>query len=247
MDEAKALGASALFGEKYGDIVRVVQQGQYSTELCGGTHLSNSAKIGPFRLTSEFSVASGVRRVEALTGEMALAYFRDEHRMLHEAVAALKSTPVELLAKIAAMQDELKGMRKELQTLSYGKIKEEAEGMYQVADITSTDLRLITAHFRDMDGDHVRGLGEALKERGEDVVAVLCAECEGKISFVTVCGKSAVAKGVKAGDIIKHVTTICGGSGGGKPDAAMGGGKDATKIDEALGSVKALVAEKAGI
>ncbi|MCL2587777.1 MAG: alanine--tRNA ligase [Oscillospiraceae bacterium] len=247
MDEAKTLGASALFGEKYGDVVRVVQQGQYSTELCGGTHLANTAKIGPFRITSEFSIASGVRRVEAVTGAAALAYFHEVQQTLNEAVAALRSTPAELLTKISNMQDEMKGMRKELQALSYGKIKEEAGELYQSANIMSTDLKLVIARFPDMDSDHLKGLGEALKERGEDVVAVLCAECEGKIAFLSVCGKAAIAKGVKAGDIIKHVTTICGGSGGGKPDGAMGGGKDAGKIDEALGSVETLVAEKAGM
>ena len=245
MDEAKALGAAALFGEKYGDIVRVVQMGDYSTELCGGTHLSNTAKIGPFRLTSEFSIASGVRRVEAVTGAGALALFHEVQRSLNEAVAALRTTPGELMAKIAQMQDEMKGMRKELQALNQGQTKEEADGLYQQSDVMSADLRLIALRLKDADGDRLRGLGDALRAR-EDVVAVLCAAHEGKITFQAVCGKAAVAKGVKAGDIIKHVTAICGGSGGGKPDAAMGGGKDAEKIDEALASVKGFVAEKIG-
>ena len=150
------------------------------------------------------------------------------------------------MAKIAQMQDEMKAMRKELQTLSRGQIKEEAEALYQKTGVMSTGVRLIVERRKDADSDYLRGLGDALKERGEDVVAVLCAETEGKITFQAVCGKAAVAKGVKAGDIIKHVTAICGGSGGGKPDAAMGGGKDAGKIDEALASVGAFVAEKTG-
>ena len=244
MDEAKAFGAAALFGEKYGAIVRVVQLGDYSTELCGGTHLTNTAKIGPFWFTSEFSIASGVRRIEAVTGEAALSYFHEVQRTLNEAMAALKTTPSELRAKIAQMQDELRGLRKELQALSRGQTKEEAEGLYQKADPISPDIRLIVARLKDTDNERLRGLGDAFKERGEGVVAVLCAENAEKIAFLSVCGKAAVAKGVKAGDIIRHVTAICGGSGGGKPDAAMGGGKDAGKIDEALDSVKGFVAEK---
>jgi len=246
MDEAKAQGAVALFGEKYGDIVRVVQSGEYSTELCGGTHLPNTAKIGPFRLANEFSIASGVRRVEAVTGEAALTLFHDVQRSLDEAVAALRTTPGELQSKIAQMQDELKGMRKELQILSRGQIKEEAEALYQKAEALSTGMCLVIERFKDIDSDHLRGLGDALKERDEDLTAVLCAESEGKITFQAVCGKAAIARGVKAGDIIKHVTAICGGSGGGKPDAAMGGGKDANKIDEALAGAQTFVKEKTG-
>ncbi|MCL2842153.1 MAG: alanine--tRNA ligase [Oscillospiraceae bacterium] len=245
MDDAKAAGAVALFGEKYGDTVRVLTMGDYSTELCGGTHLTNTAKIGPFRLTSEFSIASGVRRVEAVTGAAALTYFHDVQRMLNEAVAALKTSPGELMAKIGQMQNEMKGMRKELQTLSRGQIKEEAAKLIEGA-VQTADLRLVALRLKDTDSDYLRGMGDALKSQGEDVVAVLCGENEGKITFLAVCGKAAIAKGVKAGDIIKHVTALTGGSGGGRPDNAMGGGKDAGKIDEALSSMAAFVQEKLG-
>ncbi|MCL2368864.1 MAG: alanine--tRNA ligase, partial [Oscillospiraceae bacterium] len=246
MEEAKALGAAALFGEKYGDVVRVVRLGDYSLELCGGTHLTNTAKIGPFRITSEFSIASGVRRIEAVVGTAALQLFHEVQRTLDEAIAALKTTPGELQGRIRGMQDEMKAMRKEMAALNQGQVKEEAAELFKNAKVMSTGLRLITGRFPGIDSDHLRGLGDALKGSGEDVVAVLCAENEGKITFQAVCGKGAIAKGVKAGDIIRHVTNLCGGSGGGKPDNAMGGGKDASQIDGALESVAGFVTEKTG-
>ena len=243
MDEAREAGALALFGEKYGDEVRVCRMGDYTAELCGGTHLANTAPIGAFRIMSEFSIASGVRRVEALVGEAALGYFREVQRTLDEAVGALKTTPAELSNRIVQMQDEMKAMRKELQALSQGQIKEEAEALFGQAQEVS-GLRLITARLS-ADSDYLRGMGEALRDK-EDTIAVLCGERDGKIGFLCVCSKGVIAKGVKAGDMIRHVCTICGGGGGGKPDLAMGGGKDAAKIDEALSSVAGFIAEKVG-
>jgi len=244
MDEAKAMGAAALFGEKYGDIVRVVQLGDYSTELCGGTHLTNTAKIGPFWLISEFSIASGVRRVEALVGEGTFAYLSRSQHMLYEAAQELKATPAELRDRIHQMIFEIKGLRKNLEDLTYKQIKVEADQLLAEAKSLS-GLRLITVKFMEDENGHLRKLGDTLRSQ-ENVVALGCAVCDGKITFLAVCGKEAIAKGIKAGDIIKHVTAITGGSGGGKPDNAMGGGKDAGKVDEALDSVEGFVAEKIG-
>ena len=243
MAEAKAIGAVALFGEKYGDVVRVVQMGDYSAELCGGIHLGNTAQIGAFRIISEFSIASGVRRVEALVGKATLGHFHAMQDTLDGAVAALKTTPAELITRIVQMQDEMKAMRKDLQALSQGQIKEEAEVLFGQAQEVS-GVRLITARLS-ADSDYLRGMGEALRDKN-DTIAVLCGESDGKISFLCVCSKGVIAKGVKAGDMIRHVCTICGGGGGGKPDLAMGGGKDATKIEEALESVAGFIAEKVG-
>ena len=245
MDEAKAAGAVALFGEKYGDRVRVLCMGDYSVELCGGTHLTNTAKIGPFRMTSEFSIASGVRRVEAVTGAAALAYFDNIQRTLNDVATALKTNPRELMARITQIQDDIKAAHKRIEHFAQQQVKIEADQLFLEAKPIG-DLRLVTAKLTDDENGHLRKLGEALRSRAENIVVVECAVYDGKITFLAACGKEAIAKGVKAGDIIKHVTAICGGSGGGKPDNAMGGGKDASKVDEALASVEAFVQEKLG-
>jgi len=245
MDAAKALGATALFGEKYGDLVRVVQMGEYSAELCGGTHLTNTARIGPFWITSEFSVASGVRRIEASVGEETLAFLSTSQRLLNEAAAELKTTPAEMRDRIHQVLDDMRAMKRTLDTFEQGKIKIEAEQFLLEARPVG-GLRLITAKVEDPDSDHLRKLGGRLKEQGDNVVALLCVQVEEKITFLATCGTEAVKQGVKAGDIIKHVTALTGGSGGGKPDSAMGGGKDVSKLDEALESVERFVAEKIG-
>jgi len=245
MEEARALGAAAIFGEKYGDIVRVVSMGDYCAELCGGIHLTNTAKIGPFRISSEFSVASGVRRIEAMVGQETLAFMGETQRTLQEAAGVLKTNPAELTARIRQLQDEMKAMKKNLEAASAGQMKEEADRLLGTAQQIA-DLRLITAKVTGVEGDALRKLGDMLRDRGDDVIGVLAVENEGKLTFLAVCGKAAVAKGVKAGEIVKHVTAICGGSGGGKPDAAMGGGKDPSKVGEALDSVAGFVSEKIG-
>ena len=240
MDAAKAAGAVALFGEKYGDTVRVVQMGDYSIELCGGTHLTNTAKIGAFRLQSEFSIASGVRRVEAFVGEAALELFHNERQTLGEAAAFVKSTPAELKGKLGQMQEEIKALQKELSAMKQGQSKEEAKTLVNTA-IEVNGLRLIVAKYEGVDSDYLRALAEALKASGEDIVVVLAAVADEKITFLSACGKDAIAKGTKAGDIIRHVCTICDGKGGGRPDNAQGGGKNVAKLDEALESVTGLI------
>ena len=245
IDEAKKQGAQALFGEKYGDVVRVVQMGDYSIELCGGTHLTNTAKIGPFWLISESSIASGVRRIEALVGDATFTHMRRGQLMLHEVAQELKTTPNELRERIHQLLVDAKDMRKTLDDFVQKQIKIETDQLLLEAE-TISDIRFITAKIEDDENGHLRKLGESLRHRGENIVAIACAITEGKISFLAICGKEAIAKGVKAGDLIKHVTAITGGSGGGRPDNAMGGGKDESKVDEALESVKQLVIETIG-
>ncbi len=243
IEEAKKLGATALFSEKYGDTVRVVNMGGYSIELCGGTHLDNTAKVGPFRIESEGSVASGVRRIEAITGKECLADMARTHSLLYAAAAEFKAKPGELVDKIHAQIDEIKGLKKTIESFKAKETAGEADrilfGAHEIGG-----LRVLTVNVPDADAGKLRQMGDTLRDKASNVVAVLSAVSGEKLTFLAVCGKDAIAKGVKAGDLVKHVCAICGGSGGGKPDSAMGGGKDALKVDDALASVDDFVASK---
>ena len=246
IEEAKQRGAIALFGEKYGDTVRVVDMGSgYSVEFCGGTHLDNTAKVGVFHIGSEFSVASGVRRIEATTGKVTLANMNHTQEVLFQTAAALKTKPSELREKAEAVTLELKQLHQLVEKYKAKEAAGEAErilfGAHEVGG-----LKVITATVPDADGNKLRTMGDGLREKASNVVAVLACVNGEKITFVASCGKDAVAKGIKAGDIIRHVTAICGGKGGGKPDNAMGGGTDLLKLDDALASVDNFVAEKLG-
>jgi alanyl-tRNA synthetase len=244
IEEAKQRGAIALFGEKYGDTVRVVDMGDgYSVEFCGGTHLSNTAMAGPFRIKSEFSVASGVRRIEATTGRETLAYLDHVQEQVHQTAAVLKAKPEELKDKAEAVMAEVRQLN---QTVEKYKAKEaagEADRIMSSAHDVG-GVKVITAVVDGADGARLRQMGDMVKDKEPAVAAVLSSVNDGKITFLAVCGKDAVARGVKAGDIIKHVTAICGGKGGGKPDSAMGGGADVQKLDEALDSVNGFVSSK---
>ena len=240
--EAKELGAAALFSEKYGDVVRVVNMGGWSIELCGGTHLNNTAKIGPFRITSEASVASGVRRIEAITGEAYLKDAAKSRQMLSEVCSVVKvKKPEELENKLNAQLEEIKALKKEIEAY---KAKEAAGAVDQLLAGAATvgSVKVLTVKLPGADAGKLRQMGDVLKDKDASVVAVLASAGEDKVTFLAVCGKDAVKAGVKAGDIVKNVCAVCGGKGGGKPDSAMGGGKDASKMDEALKGVAAFVA-----
>ena len=243
IDEAKAMGAMALFSEKYGDTVRVVNMGNYSIELCGGTHLDNTAKIGPFRLESECSVASGVRRIEAITGKAFLSKMEKAQDMLMEAAGKFKAKPADLAARIQAQLDEVKELKRTIEGFkareTAGEIDRILFGSHNVGD-----LHVITALIPNADTAKLRQMGDMLRDKDSSVVAVLATVNEDKITFLAVCGKEANAKGIKAGDLVKQVCCCCGGSGGGKPDSAMGGGKDITKVDNALALVDDFVVSK---
>ena len=244
--EAKKIGAMALFGEKYGEIVRVVRMGNYSTELCGGTHLDNTAKAGSFHIQSEFSVASGVRRIEATVGCGTLDYFKQNQQQLNDLAAALKTNTSDLVPRAEQQAQELRELRRAVESFRSKEATGEAEDLLRSAKSVG-DLNVMTAQVKNADGDRLRQIGDFLRDKDESCVAVLASVSGGKITFIAVCGKAAVQSGVKAGDLIKAVTKICGGSGGGKPDSAMGGGKNVQKLDEALSSVEQFVAEKLGI
>ena len=240
--EARAAGATALFGEKYGDVVRVVSMSDYSVELCGGTHLTNTAKAGAFHISSEGSVASGVRRIEATTGFKTMQRLHDDIDAINAVAALFKANPNDMLSKVEQQANELKEARRLIQQY---KDKESAGGadtlLRSAKDVGG--LHVVTAQVEG-DANALRKQGDALRDKDAAVVAVMAAVNGGKITFQCVCGKEAVARGVKAGDIIRTITAIAGGKGGGKPDSAMGGGNDVSKLQDALGAVEGLVAEK---
>ena len=236
IEEAKRMGATALFSEKYGDMVRVVNMGDYSIELCGGTHLDNTAKVGPFELEGEGSVASGVRRIEAITGKECMKKMERNQAMLYEAAAKLKTKPAEVAARIQSHLEELKELKRSIESFKARETSGEIERIL-FGSHTIEGLRVITASVPNADAAKLRQMGDLLRDKDSSIVAVLSSVKDGKISFLAVCGKEANAKGIKAGDLVKQVCCCCGGSGGGKPDCAMGGGKDPTKVDNALALV----------
>ena len=242
IEDAKKEGAMALFGEKYGDSVRVVSMGDVSKELCGGTHLTNTAKIGGFVIISEGSVASGVRRIEAVVGKENLKLSVHNSQMLRKAASTLKTTPAELFTKMDQMMKETKEMRQQLDQLQSKLLASDAERFLYAAKQVE-GLNVITATLNNMAAGSLRKIGDMLREKDDKVVAVLSSVVDGKITFNAVCGKEAVKAGIKAGDLIRTVTTITGGSGGGKPDSAMGGGKDPLMLDNALAMVDNFVTE----
>jgi alanyl-tRNA synthetase len=245
IEEAKKKGAVAMFGEKYGDIVRVVEMGGFSMEFCGGTHLDNTAKAGTFRIKSEGSVASGVRRIEATVGQLSLDTMNRNQEMLFHAAQVFKTTPGELVARAEQQMTEMKALRHELDKFKAEASLGEAR-QYLTAAKEVAGVKVLTVHRDGMDANALRQMGDFLRDKAPDVVAVLSSVNGGKITFLAVCGPEAVKKGIKAGDLVKSVCAVCGGKGGGKPDSAMGGGKDPSKLGEALGAVAPFVSEKLG-
>ncbi|MGM9522171.1 MAG: alanine--tRNA ligase [Oscillospiraceae bacterium] len=242
--EARKLGAQALFGEKYGEVVRVVTMGDgFSIEFCGGTHVDNVAKIGPFRISSEASIASGVRRIEAVTG---LEFFRENeerNRVLMAAANTLKSSPFDMLDKIKGNLDEIRNLRHVVGALQ-DKLRAGEISDFIASAKSVGPLKVITTSRPGLSADELRHMGDDIRSRADNVVAVIASVDGDKITFQAVCGKEAVAAGIKAGDIIRQVTAICGGKGGGRPDSAMGGGKDVLMLDNALAMVDNFVALK---
>ena len=246
MAQAKASGATALFSEKYGDLVRVVNMGGKSVELCGGTHVDNTAKIGPFRITGESSVASGVRRVEAITGKAYLREMETVNRRMYAAAEVLHAKPADLIAKAKGFTAELKEARQNVERMKE-KILHSDVDRFLYASKNIGGIKVITTTRTDLEAGDLRKLGDFLRDKDPDTVAVLATATESKVTFVAVCGKTAVARGIRAGDLVRAVSAVTGGKGGGKPDSAMGGGSEVLKIDDALAIVDDFVAEKLGL
>ena len=246
IDDAKKKGAMALFGEKYGDTVRVVSAGDFSTELCGGTHVSNTGNIGLFRIISESSVAAGVRRIEGVTGLGVINQIDKHEKLIHDTAAALKlANASELAKKAAAVAQELKDKEKELNELKAEIAKAKAGELFDnVKDLGA--VKLITADLGEADANALRSMVDSAKDKGDDIVVIFAGkqEAKGTCSFICYCGKAAIANGAHAGNIVREVATIAGGAGGGKPDSAMAGGKDITKIADALNAAEEIVKAK---
>lgn len=243
IEEAKKKGAMALFGEKYGDVVRVVSVTDgYSTEFCGGTHLDNTSKAGLFKIISETSVASGVRRIEAVTGAGVLEAFNEANNTIHAAAQTLKlANPSALVQRCEALQNELSEAKKEIDKL------ERQLSASAMADITGdaveiAGIKVFSAVLEGTVGDALRKAGDDLKSKYDNFIAVLAGHADGKGNFLCICSKEAVAKGANAGQIVKQIAAIAGGKGGGKPDSAMAGIADTTKINDALAALNEIAA-----
>ncbi len=246
IEEAKKLGAEAQFGEKYGDVVRVVAMGDYSVEFCGGTHLKNTAEIGLFKLISESGVAAGTRRIEAVTGEGVLEYIAKRDELIAKTASALKANNInEIDMKAEQLSAEVKDIKKKLEALNAkmasGKLDDILKNKVEIGGVA-----VACGQVDGLSAGDLRTLGDSLKEKMGCSIAVLASGSEEKIAFLATATKDAVAKGIHAGKIIKEITAIAGGSGGGKPDMAQGGGKDKDKISEALGAASKIIEEQLG-
>ena len=237
VDEAKKAGAMALFGEKYGESVRVVSMGDFSKELCGGTHVKNTGEITAFKIVSESGVAAGVRRIEALTGENVFAYYQNIEKELEEAAKAAKATPANLVEKINHMMAEIKELSSELESLK-SKAAKEALGdvMDQVVEVKGVKLLATSVAGVDMNG--LRDLGDQLKEKLGDGVVVLASDADGKVNLIAMATDAAMAKGAHAGNLIKAIAGKVGGGGGGRPNMAQAGGKNPAGIPDAIAEAK---------
>lgn len=244
IEEAKKLGAMALFGEKYGDVVRVVRTADdFSIEFCGGTHVDNASKLGLFKIKSESSVAAGVRRIEAVTGANVLAMLTDALNTINEAAAAMKlGNPAELVRKSAAMTTELKEKDREIEQLSSRLAGIQVESLIANAKAVG-ETKLIVSRFSGVKPDELRTMGDKVRDKCADSIAVFASVNGEKATIFAAVGKDALAKGANAGKIVKAVAQVTGGNGGGKPDTAMAGAKDISKLDEALAKANEIVAE----
>ncbi|MCD8089860.1 MAG: alanine--tRNA ligase [Clostridiales bacterium] len=245
IEDAKKLGAMALFGEKYGKTVRVVSVGDYSIEFCGGTHLKNSAAAGAFKILSESGIAAGVRRIEATTGYNTLRFYNTRDKIQEQISGALKTNDANMMARITDVLDENKHLKKELEalkaSLSKGKVDDIEKGKEIIGGIA-----VICGRLENADMNTLRNASDKLKDKNPDCVVILGGTSGEKVSFVVSCSNTAVKAGVKAGDIVKTAAVICGGGGGGRPNMAQAGGKDPSKTDEALKAAKDKVKEILG-
>lgn len=233
IEEAKKTGAMALFGEKYGEVVRVVQMGDFSSELCGGTHVSNTRNISAFKIVSEGGVAAGVRRIEALTGAALMRYYNDMEKELHEVAKLLKSSMTDVVKKIASLQDDMKQLQRENDKLK-AKIAKDAAGDVLSEAIEVEGIHILAKQLTDIDMNGMRDLGDETKQKLGEAFLIFACEANGKANLIAMATEGAMAKGAHAGNLIKKVASIVGGGGGGRPNMAQAGGKNPSAIPEAL-------------
>ena len=238
IEEAKKLGATALFGEKYGDVVRVVSAGDFSVEFCGGTHVKNTANLGLFRIRQEGSVAAGVRRIEALTGNGLLEYIDKANALIMGAATAMKiANPKALIEGARKIQEVIKGQQRIIEDLNAQLAAYQLGSLYDNA-VEENGVKIMTESVEGVDADLLRDMCQKAKDKDPRTVVVIASVNGDKITFAAACGKEAIARGVMAGKVVKAVAQAAGGNGGGKPDMAMAGAKDVSKIDDALKTVK---------
>ncbi|MBR2765387.1 MAG: alanine--tRNA ligase [Blautia sp.] len=245
VDEAKKSGAMALFGDKYGDSVRVVSMGDFSRELCGGTHVDNTARIRLFKIVSESGISAGVRRIEALTGAAVTAYYHREEELLAQAAHTLKTSPAELNERIAHLQSEIKALQSENESLK-SKLAQGSVGDVENQIVTVKGMKLLAVKADGVDMNGLRDLGDRLKEKIGEGVVVLAAVNDGKVNFLTMVTEQAQKAGAHAGNLIREVAAIAGGGGGGRPGMAQAGGKNPAKAQEAIDAVKSILEKQLG-
>ena len=242
IDEAKKLGAMAIFGEKYGDIVRVVDMGHWSIEFCGGTHIDNTGKIGGFKIVSEAGIASGVRRIEAITGSNVIKYLAEKENTIHEVASTIKSNESDLVRRAAQLMAENKELENTIKSFKSDEISGALDDIIASAK-TVGEVKLITRRFDDTDIDQLRNISDAVKEKENGIAMVFAAVNDGKVTFITSLTEDLVGKGYHAGKIIKEVAAAAGGGGGGKANMAQAGAKDPSKIEEAFAKAEELLAQ----
>ncbi len=245
MEDAKKTGAMALFGEKYGDVVRVVKMGDFSTELCGGTHVANTSHVGIFKIVSESGVAAGVRRIEALTGSNAREYYKNTENKLNEAAKLLKANSSDIAEHIKKLQDELKALKSENESL---KSKEAQAALGDVTDKVEEvkGVKLLAVSLKGVDMNGLRDLGDQMKTKIGEGVVVLISECDGKVNLVTMATDEAMSKGAHAGNLVKAIAPKVGGGGGGRPNMAQAGGKNPAGIADAIAEAKTVLESQIG-
>ncbi|MCR1849320.1 alanine--tRNA ligase [Paeniclostridium sordellii] len=237
MTDASNKGATALFGEKYGDEVRVVSMGEYSIELCGGTHLTNTSQIGMFKILSEGGVAAGVRRIEAITGKEVYYFLNNKQNLINEVCTNVRAKEDNLVARVGHLLDETKSLAKELNEVKAKMSLQSADSILD-SKVDINGVNIVTSKFEDMDMDTLRNTADTLRDKLASGVVVLANVAGGKINFVATATKDVVEKGVHAGNIVKEVAQIAGGKGGGRPNMAQAGAPDVNKVDEALNHAK---------
>ena len=233
LEEARKTGAMALFGEKYGEKVRVVSMGDFSVELCGGTHVENTSNISYFKIISESGVAAGVRRIEALTGEGLMKYYAEVEAELKEAARMAKAEPANLAKKIRSFQEEMKALQSENEKLK-AKMAKEAVGNIEDQIQEIKGVKLLAMHVPEADGSGLRNLGDQMKEKLGEGVVVLASSREGKVSLLAMATDGAMKQGAHAGNLIREIAALVGGGGGGRPNMAQAGGKKAEGIPDAI-------------
>jgi alanyl-tRNA synthetase len=247
IDEAKKAGAMALFGEKYEDNVRVVSMGDFSKELCGGTHVSNTAAISVFKIISETGIAAGIRRIEALTGHNVIDYYKELENRLHDASKVAKTEPTQLTVRIEGLLEEIKTLKSENEKLK-SKLASSSLGdvMDQVQEVG--DVKLLAANIPDLDMNDLRNLGDKLKDKlGQGVVILASSTAADKVNLVAMVTDEAIDKGAHAGNLIKELAVLVGGGGGGRPNMAQAGGKNPAGIENAIKKAEEVLSKQLGI